>query len=102
MICQKKESILTEDAMPTFQITLSEPLQQFVLGRVAELGLDRPDQYFEKLLEGEQNKKFDDYCMAKVQEAIDQDEWIAEDDFWKLVDEDTQTRRNTRKQGVAS
>jgi hypothetical protein len=56
----------------------------------------------EPLQQAEQGKKFDDHCMEKVQEAIDQDEWIAEDDFWKLVDEDTQTRRNTRKQGVAS
>ena len=83
--------------MPTLQITLSEPMQLFVLSKVAELGLDRPDQYFAKLLEEEQHKNFDDYCMEKVQEAIDQDEWIANEEFWKLVDEDTRTRRNVRK-----
>lgn len=65
--------------------------------RVAELGLDRPDQYFEQLLEEEQNRTFDDYCMEKIQVAIDRDEWIAEEEFWQLVDEDTQTRRNARK-----
>ena len=35
----------------TFQISLPEPLQQFVVGQVAELNLDPPDQYFEQLLE---------------------------------------------------
>jgi methionyl-tRNA synthetase len=85
------------DAMLTFQITLSEPLQQFVLDEVAELGLDRPDQYIEQLLEEVQSRKFDNYCMEKVQEAIDQNEWIAEKEFWKLVDEDTQTRRKARQ-----
>ena len=83
--------------MSTIQIILSEPLQQFVQGRVAELGLDRPDQYVEKLIEEAQRNTFDDYCMEKVQVAIDRDEWIAEDEFWKQVDADTQTRRNARK-----
>ena len=83
--------------MPTIQITLAEPLQQFVLGKVAELGLDQPDQYFERLLEEEQRRTFDDYCMEKVQKAIDRDEWIAEKEFWSLVDEDTRERRNARK-----
>ena len=77
-----------------FQITLSEPLEQFMLGKIAELGLDRPDQHFEKLLVEEQHRSFDDYCMEKVQEAIDQNEWIDEDDFWNLVEQDTQNRRN--------
>jgi len=83
--------------MSTIQITLPEPLQRFVQGRVAELGLDRPDQYVEKLIEEAQRNTFDDYCMEKVQVAIDRDEWIAEDEFWKQVDADTQTRRNARK-----
>ena len=87
----------SKDIMPTLQITLSEPMQQFVLGKVAELGLDRPDQYVEKLLEEEQHKNFDDYCMERVQESIDRDEWIAEEEFWKQVDENTRTRRNARK-----
>jgi len=83
--------------MTTFQITLPKPLQQFVLNRVAELGLERPDQYLEQLIEEEQRKNFDDYYMAKVQEALDRNEWIPEKDFWKLVDEDTQSRRSARK-----
>ena len=57
--------------MPTLQITLPEPLQQFVQGRVAELGLDRPDQYFEQLLEEEQRRKLDEYYMEKVQEGLE-------------------------------
>lgn len=83
--------------MTTFQITLSEPLQQFVLGRVAELGFDQPDQYFEKLLEEEQRRTLDEYYTEKIQEAIDRDEWIAEDEFWNKVDECTRLRRSTRQ-----
>ena len=56
--------------MPTFQIMLSEPLQQFVLGRVAELGLDRPDQYFEQLLEEERQRRLDEYYMKKCREGL--------------------------------
>jgi predicted esterase len=36
--------------MQTLQIMLSEPSQRFVLGRVAELGLDRPEQYVESVI----------------------------------------------------
>ena len=56
--------------MTTFQITLPEPLQQFVLGRVTELGLDCPDKYFEQLLEEEQRRELDDYYMEKVREGL--------------------------------
>jgi len=83
--------------MLTIQISLPESLQQFVQGKVVELGLDRPDQYIERLLAEEQHRTFDNYCMEKVQEAIDRDEWIAEEEFWKQVDEDTRKRRNARK-----
>ena len=88
--------------MPTFHITLSESLHQFVTDQIAEQGFDHSDQYFEQLLEqamlpGEGDNKFDDHCMKKVQEAIDQNEWIAEKEFWKLVDEDTQARRQVRQ-----
>ena len=56
--------------MPTMQITLPESLQQFVLCRVAELGLECPDQYFEQLLEEEQQRKRDDLYMEKVREGL--------------------------------
>jgi len=56
--------------MTTFQITLPEPLRQFALGRVAELGLDSPDQYFEQLLEEDRLRKRDDYYMDKVREGL--------------------------------
>ena len=87
--------------MSTIQITLPETLQRFVQNKVAELGLDRPDQYVEKLIEEAQRDTFDDCCMEKVKVAIDRGEWIAEEKFWKLVDEDTQTRRNAQKVGAA-
>ena len=56
--------------MPTMQITIPEPLRQFVLNRVAELGCDCPDQYFEKLLEEDQRRKLDEYYMKKVSEGL--------------------------------
>jgi antitoxin ParD1/3/4 len=56
--------------MSTFQIMLSEPLQQFVLGQVAELGLDRPDQYFEQLLEDERQRKLEEYYLEKCREGL--------------------------------
>ena len=56
--------------MPTLQITLPEPLQKFVMNRIAELGFDCPDQYFEKLLEEERQRKLEDYYMEKVNEGL--------------------------------
>ena len=56
--------------MTTLQINLSEPLQRFVAGRVAELGLDRADQYFEQLLEEERKKRLDEYYMEKIREGL--------------------------------
>ena len=56
--------------MPTMQITIPEPLRQFVVNRIAELGFDCPDQYFGKLLEEDQRRKLDDYYMEKVNEGL--------------------------------
>ena len=94
-------SNIAEDTMPTLQITLSEPQQQFVMGRVAELGLERPDQYIEKLLEEEQRQKLDEYYMEKVQEAIDADRWtsVPEDkwpEFWDRVRQKAKQLRDAR------
>jgi len=57
--------------MPTIQISLSEPLQQFVQHRVAELGLDQPDQYIEQLLEEERCRKRDEYYMEEVRKGLE-------------------------------
>ena len=86
--------------MPMLQITLPEPLEQFVLGRVAELGLDCPDKYFEQLLEEDRCRKRNDDYMEKVREAIDQDEWVVEDQFWQRIDENTLARRNAQQTGT--
>jgi len=56
--------------MPTLQITLPESQHQFVLNRVAELGLDCPDQYFEKLIREDRQRKLEDYYMEKVNEGL--------------------------------
>ena len=52
------------------QITLSEPLQRFVVKQTAELGLDQPDQYIEQLVEEERRKKRDEYYMEKCREGL--------------------------------
>ena len=87
--------------MPTLQITLPEPLQQFVQGRVAELGLDRPDQYFEQLLEEEQRRKLDDYYREKVQEGLESGPpiRITEENrsaFWNGIKEKIRQRHENR------
>ena len=56
--------------MSTVQINLSEPLQQFVARQVAELGLDRADQYFEQLLEEERQKRLEEYYYKKCLEGL--------------------------------
>jgi len=89
--------------MPTFQITLPEPLQQFVLSRVIELGLERPDQYFEKLLEEEQNRKLDDYYMEKVREGLASGPpvWVTEENrnaFWNGIKEKIRLQHEKRCQ----
>ena len=81
--------------MPTLQITLPEPLQQFALGRVAELGLDSPDQYFEQLLEEDRRRKRDDDYMEKVREGlVSGPPFPVTPDFWdKIADEAEQECR---------
>lgn len=83
--------------MPTLQITLPETLQQFALGRVAELGLDSPDQYFEQLLEEDRCRKRDDCYMEKVREGLASGPPIpVTPGFWdKIADEAEQECRRT-------
>jgi hypothetical protein len=56
--------------MSTLQIELSESLQAFVQHRVAELGLERADQYVEQLLEMERKKDLEEYYMEKCREGL--------------------------------
>jgi hypothetical protein len=71
------------------QITIPEPLQRFVQGRVAELGFDQPDQYIEQLLEEDWRKKRDEYYMEKVREGLASGPMIPiTDELWdEIVDE---------------
>jgi len=89
--------------MPTFQITLQEPLQQFVQNRVAELGLDHSDQYFEQLLEEERRKKIDEYYMEKVREGLESGPPIRVTEenrnaFWNGIKEEIRQRHDNRRQ----
>ena len=92
--------------MPTLQITLPEPLQQFVLGRVTELGLDHPDQYIEQLLEEEQRRKLEDYYMEKVREGLASGPPIRiteenRDAFWNGIKEKIRQRHENRSKKEA-
>ena len=87
--------------MTTLQITLPEPLQQFVLGRVTELGLDCPDKYFEQLLEEERLRQPWDEYEQKVAEAIDADRWTSVPDenwseFWCDIRQKAKQLRDAR------
>ena len=87
--------------MPTLQITLPEPLQQFVQGRVAELGLDRPDQYFEQLLEEERLRLPWGGYEKMVGEALDADRWTSVpegkwNEFWDGIHQKAKQLREAR------
>ncbi|MDR3233399.1 MAG: hypothetical protein LBT46_07030 [Planctomycetaceae bacterium] len=82
-------------------ITLSEPLQNFVMKQVAELGLADSDEYIEKLVQEQQQRKIDEYHWKLVQEAVEEDAWLTEEEFWGQIDESTRKRREAKKTGVA-
>ena len=87
--------------MSTIQITLSEPLQRFVVKQVAELGLDQPDQYIEQLVEEERRRKRDEYYMEKCREAIDANRWtrVTEEnkqEFWDGIRQKAKQLRDAR------
>jgi len=89
--------------MSTIQITLSEPLQRFVVKQTAELGLDQPDQYIEQLVEEERRRKRDEYYMEKCREGLASGPAIRVTDenreaFWSGIKEEIRQRcENHRK-----
>jgi len=93
--------------MSTIQITLPEPLQQFVQGRVAELGLDQPDQYFEQLLEEEQRRRIEEYYMEECRKGLESGPPIRvteenREAFWNGIKEEIRHRHEShRKKEVA-
>jgi hypothetical protein len=90
------------NAMSTLQITLSEPLQRFVKGRVAELGLDHPDQYVEKLLEDEQRRQLDEYYWREVQKGLNSGQPIkVTPGFWDELVAEIEREVYERKRKVA-
>jgi len=93
--------------MSTKQITLPEPLQQFVQGRVAELGLDQPDQYIERLLEEEQHRRLEEYYMEECRKGLESGPSIRiteenREAFWNGIKEEIfQKHESRRKKEVA-
>jgi hypothetical protein len=92
--------------MQTLQIMLSEPSQRFVLGRVAELGLDRPEQYVEQLLKEEQQRRLDEYYMEKIREGLASGPPIRvteenREAFWNGIRDEIRQRHESRcEEGV--
>ena len=80
--------------MTTLQIDLSEPLQQFVAGQVVELGFDRPDQYIERLLEEERQRRLEEYYLEKCREGI------ASGLGTRITDDDREAYWNGIKEGI--
>ena len=88
--------------MPTIQITLSESLQRFVQGRVAELGLDRPDQYVEQLLEEEQRRRLEEYYMEECRKGLESGPPIRvteenREAFWNGIKEEILRKHESRR-----
>ena len=88
--------------MSTIQITLPESLQRFVQGRVAELGLERPDQYVEQLLKEEQRRRLEEYYMREVQKGLDSGTSIPiTPEFWDNLVAKAERKCQERKRKVA-
>jgi len=87
--------------MSTLQITLSESLRRFVLGRVAELGLDQPDQYIEQLLEEEKRRKLEEYYMEECRKGLESGPSIRiteenREAFWNGIKEEIRRTHESR------
>ena len=87
--------------MTTLQINLSEPLRQFVARQVAELGLDRPDQYFEQLLEEERQKRLEEYYLEECRKGLASGPPIRvteenRDAFWNGIKEEIRQKHANR------
>ena len=88
--------------MTTLQIDLSEPLQQFVAGQVVELGFDRPDQYIERLLEEERQRRIEEYYLEKCREGLASGATIPiTPGFWDELADEIDREFEERKRKVA-
>jgi len=90
------------NTMSTLQINLSEPLQRFVAERVVELGLDRVDQYFEQLIEGERKKRLEEYYLEECRKGLASGPPIPiTPDYWDKLADRIEQRVNERKRKIA-
>jgi hypothetical protein len=72
--------------MTTLNLTLPNYLQQFVEEQVAEQGLASPEEFFEKLVQAEQQRKIDEYHWNLIEEALEKNECHPKtSDFWDLI-----------------
>ena len=87
--------------MSTLQITLPESLQRFVHGKVAELGLDQPDQYIEQLLEEEKRRRLEEYYLEECRKGLESGPSIRVTEenrtaFWDGIKEEIFQKRESR------
>ena len=93
--------------MSTLQINLSEPHQQFVARQVAELGLDRADQYFEQLLEErllgeERQKRLEEYYLEECRKGLASGPLIPiTPGYWDELADEIEREFEERKRKVA-
>ena len=81
---------------------MPESLQRFVQGKVAELGLDQPDQYIEQLLEKEQRRRLEEYYMEECRKGLESGPSIpVTPDFWKNLVAKAERKCQERKRKVA-
>jgi len=84
------------------QITLPESLQQFVQGRVAELGLNQPDQYIVQLLKEEQRRQLEEYYMEECRKGLESGPPIRiTPEFWENLVGEIESEVYDRKRKVA-
>jgi hypothetical protein len=78
-------------------ITLSKPAQKYVAKQVAKLGLNEPEEFVEKVLQEDRQRKIDEYHWKLVQEALASGPPIPAEEFWKQIREHRERRRQERE-----
>jgi hypothetical protein len=82
-------------------ITLSKPAQKYVAKQVAKLGLNEPEEFVEKILQEDRQRKIDEYHWELVQEALERDEWKPiTPEFWDGVRQKAEQIRHSRQKEV--
>ncbi|MDR3183526.1 MAG: hypothetical protein LBT89_11535 [Planctomycetaceae bacterium] len=85
--------------MSTINVTLSQPLEQFVARQVAYLECTDSSEYVEQLIEAdlERQRQVDEHHWQLVQEGLASGTPVSADEFWQQVHKETERRRQEHK-----